>query len=88
VSGGLDAAQTYLSSQYGIFGKMVPDLSAFSGLGRQYTFTIDCTGLRLGVATIDLTPYKDQMELLRTAILVILGLVLAIKFLKHCGPSI
>jgi hypothetical protein len=88
ITDGLNSAQTYLSSQYGIFAKMVPDLSAFSGLGRQYTFTIDCSGLSLGVANINLTPYESQMEMVRTAILVMLSLVLAIKFLKHCGPSI
>ena len=88
ISPQLNSAQTYLSSQYGIFSNLVPNLSAFQGLGSLYSFTLNCSGLGLGTVTIDLSPYASQIQIVREATLVILSLVLVIKFIKHAGPTI
>jgi hypothetical protein len=85
---GLQSARDNLDGNVSMFQAMVPDLSGFQSIGTQYTFSIDCSGLGLGMATIDLSPYATAIGIVRGLCEAMIGLVLIIKFIKHLGPTL
>jgi hypothetical protein len=85
---GLDSARNGLDGNLSTFTNMVPDLSGFSGLGTQYSFAIDCSGLGFGVVSLDFSPYQSGIQLIRALVLGMTALVLVIKFIKHMGPTL
>jgi len=61
---------------------LVPDLSSL------YSFQLNLTGFRLGIVTIDLSPFQSQIAFVRGIVLAMMGLIFVVKFIKHIGPSI
>jgi len=82
----LASVSTQLAGIQNVFGGLAPDWrSLVSGLTPLYSFTMDFSGLGLGVITINLSPFSTCISWVRALILASITMIVVIKLAKHVG---
>ncbi len=82
----LASVSTQLAGIQNVFGGLAPDWrSLVSGLTPLYSFTMDFSGLGLGVITINLSPFATGISWVRALILASITMIVVIKLAKHVG---